>query len=148
MEIFTFPADYVKFVRKLLDALRDSIETDLSPASENEVMRRMPCSRAGAINLLSMKSSGCFKMPISNQYPVSDMLSAISICVRDLNLSQVRRKADPAKALVKEWVQNWRDARAVSSEVSYRKITGAVSRSSGVHMQYWQAFIVLKSQSK
>ena len=30
-------ADYVKFARKLLSALRDAIEVDLSPASENEV---------------------------------------------------------------------------------------------------------------
>lgn len=32
-----YSADYVKFARKLLDALRDSIEVDLSPANEAEV---------------------------------------------------------------------------------------------------------------
>jgi len=64
------PANYVKFARKLLSALRDSIEADLSPANEAEV----------------------------------------------------RRKADPAKMLVKEWVANWRDVRAVSGEVSFKQI--------------------------
>ena len=38
---------------------------------------------------------------------------------------QVRRKADPAKALVQEWVRKWRDERGVSSEVSYKQINGA-----------------------
>ena len=37
---------------------------------------------------------------------------------------QVRRKADPAKALVKEWVSRWRDERTVTSEVSYKQING------------------------
>lgn len=32
-----FRADYVKFARKLLDAVRSSIEVDLSPADETEV---------------------------------------------------------------------------------------------------------------
>lgn len=37
---------------------------------------------------------------------------------------QVRRKAEPAKKLVKEWVTDWRDARNVAQEVSYKRITG------------------------
>jgi len=39
----------------------------------------------------------------------------------------VRRKADPAKALVQEWVRKWRDERGVSSEVSYKQINGALT---------------------
>ena len=39
---------------------------------------------------------------------------------------QVRRKADPAKALVKEWVSRWRDERAVATEVSYKQINGVL----------------------
>ena len=38
---------------------------------------------------------------------------------------QVRRKADPAKNLVKEWVANWRDVRAVSGDASFKQIRGA-----------------------
>jgi hypothetical protein len=41
---------------------------------------------------------------------------------------QVRRKADPAKTLVKEWVANWRDVAAVSGEVSFKQIKGEHGR--------------------
>lgn len=37
---------------------------------------------------------------------------------------QVRRKADPAKSLVKDWVKNWRDSPAISREKSYSEISG------------------------
>ena len=37
---------------------------------------------------------------------------------------QVRRKADPAKGMVKEWVQNWRDVRVVSGDASFKQIKG------------------------
>ena len=48
---------------------------------------------------------------------------------------QVRRKADPAKGLVKEWVSNWRDARPVSGDASHRQITGWISCQPGnVHI--------------
>ena len=50
---------------------------------------------------------------------------------------QVRRKADPAKGLVKEWVSNWRDARPVSSDASHRQITGRISSQPGnVHIAF------------
>ena len=42
----------------------------------------------------------------------------------DKSFWQVRRKADPAKSLVKDWVKNWRDSPAISREVSYREISG------------------------
>ena len=41
--------------------------------------------------------------------------------------SQVRRTADTAKGLVKEWVSKWRDRSALKSEASHRQITGATT---------------------
>ena len=41
-----------------------------------------------------------------------------------LYLLQVRRKADPAKNLVKEWVRDWRDAPSLTKEPSYMRISG------------------------
>ena len=37
---------------------------------------------------------------------------------------QVRRKADPAKGLVKDWVSNWRDNRSVRGSVSHDQLSG------------------------
>lgn len=110
----------MKFARKLLDALRDSIEVDLSPASENEVIQS-PASPAYTAN-----SIRCVARSRANQNEghTSRLVLKLGHKNPDVDLMQVRRKADPAKGLVKEWVQNWRDARAVSKEVSYRKITG------------------------
>ena len=45
---------------------------------------------------------------------------------------QVRRKADPAKGLVKEWVSSWRDARPVSNDASHRQITGWINSQPGI----------------
>lgn len=42
----------------------------------------------------------------------------------NLNLVQVRRKADPAKSLVKVWVKDWRDSPSISRETSYTEISG------------------------
>lgn len=42
---------------------------------------------------------------------------------------QVRRKADSAKGLVREWLANWRDAPLVSASESHRQLTGAFSAS-------------------
>lgn len=37
---------------------------------------------------------------------------------------QIRRKADPAKGLVKDWVSKWRDDRTVRGSVSHDQISG------------------------
>ena len=36
----------------------------------------------------------------------------------------MRRKADPAKGLVKDWVSKWRDDRAVRGSVSHDQVSG------------------------
>jgi hypothetical protein len=41
-------------------------------------------------------------------------------------MTQVRRKADPAKNLVREFVQRWKNAPVVRDEESYRLISGAL----------------------
>lgn len=38
---------------------------------------------------------------------------------------QVRRKADSAKGLVREWLANWRDNPLVAASDSHRQLTGA-----------------------
>jgi hypothetical protein len=38
---------------------------------------------------------------------------------------QVRRRADGAKGLVREWIANWRDSPLVTSSASHRELTGA-----------------------
>ena len=37
---------------------------------------------------------------------------------------QVRRKADPAKTLVKSWIQNWKDVSDVQQETSHKELSG------------------------
>ena len=37
---------------------------------------------------------------------------------------QVRRKADPAKNLVKSWIQNWKDVSDVQQETSHKELSG------------------------
>lgn len=133
-------------MRRLLDALRDSIEVDLSPASESEASLRL-----SPTNLYHSFPSTCsvrfnrklsivFKPlipPILKVYNYFKLIwanseMALAIIARAYGITewfqwlQVRRKADPAKSLVKEWVQNWRDATAVSNDPSYRRITGLV----------------------
>lgn len=39
---------------------------------------------------------------------------------------EVRRKADPAKDLVRQFMSRWRDAGEVAGEVSYAELTGAI----------------------
>lgn len=65
-----FLADYVKFARKLLTALRDAIEIDLSPASENEVST--PCS--------------CSKEPEAGAFALSAKIEVVIEAVRAINL--------------------------------------------------------------
>jgi hypothetical protein len=38
---------------------------------------------------------------------------------------QVRRRADGAKGLVREWIANWRDSPLVTTSASHRELTGA-----------------------
>ncbi len=37
---------------------------------------------------------------------------------------QVRRKADPAKSLVKGWIQDWKDMSEVQQETSHKELSG------------------------
>ena len=37
---------------------------------------------------------------------------------------QVRRKADPAKNLVKSWIQDWKDVSDVQQEISHKELSG------------------------
>ena len=37
---------------------------------------------------------------------------------------QVRRKADPAKNLVKGWIQDWKERSELEQEVSHRELSG------------------------
>lgn len=43
-----------------------------------------------------------------------------------LYVLQIRRKADPAKGLVKDWVSKWRDDRTVRGSTSHDQISGIV----------------------
>ena len=40
------------------------------------------------------------------------------------NGMQVRKKADPAKNLVKGWLSDWKDAPGVQGEASYTQLSG------------------------
>ena len=40
------------------------------------------------------------------------------------NVLQVRKKADPAKNLVKGWLSDWKDAPGVQGEASYTQLSG------------------------
>ena len=44
---------------------------------------------------------------------------------------QFRKKADPARDLVRQWVRDWRDDPRVSREESYRQVTGKAHRQQG-----------------
>jgi len=37
----------------------------------------------------------------------------------------VRRKADPAKNLVKGWIQDWKNRSEVEEQVSYKELSGS-----------------------
>lgn len=45
---------------------------------------------------------------------------------------QVRRKADPAKNLVKGWIQNWKDMMEVQQETSHKELSGDDSKVLGM----------------
>lgn len=79
-----------------MTALQDSISADLNGATENEVKKRAEYSTS---------------MQMLSQHPIV------------LHL-QIRRKADPAKGLVKDWVLKWRDDRSVRGSVSHDQISG------------------------
>lgn len=48
----------------------------------------------------------------------------LRVCLRVL---QVRRKADPAKDLVKEFVRKWQDNAAVAGDVTHEEMKGALA---------------------
>ena len=56
---------------------------------------------------------------------------------------QVRRKADPAKESVKEFVRRWRDDEAVQWHPSHAAITGGSSLCGAVMRPHPDAFILL-----
>ena len=96
------------------------MELDLEGADEREVRR-------GAYYMSSKLSQTAPALPMLNAPPpaLTAALTAAKAPWHPRHLGrQVRRKADPAKALVKEWVSRWRDERTVTSEVSYKQING------------------------
>ena len=43
---------------------------------------------------------------------------------------QVRRKADPAKNLVKGWIQDWKERSDLEQEISHRELSGEAAAGS------------------
>ncbi|EIE25666.1 hypothetical protein COCSUDRAFT_52532 [Coccomyxa subellipsoidea C-169] len=51
---------------------------------------------------------------------------AIETDLSDAEERQVRKKADPAKNLVKGWLSEWKDAQGVQGEASYTQLSGTI----------------------
>ncbi|KAK9915894.1 hypothetical protein WJX75_005729 [Coccomyxa subellipsoidea] len=51
---------------------------------------------------------------------------AIETDLSDAEERQVRKKADPAKNLVKGWLSDWKDAPGVQGEASYTQLSGTI----------------------
>ncbi|BDA43852.1 probable photosystem II D1 precursor processing protein PSB27-H2, chloroplastic at C-terminar half [Coccomyxa sp. Obi] len=51
---------------------------------------------------------------------------AIETDLSDAEERQVRKKADPAKNLVKGWLSDWKDAPGVQAEPSYTQLSGTI----------------------
>ncbi|BDA47433.1 hypothetical protein COCOBI_10-2810 [Coccomyxa sp. Obi] len=50
---------------------------------------------------------------------------AIDTDLSDAEERKVRKKADPAKNLVKGWLADWKDAPCVQGETSYTQLSGS-----------------------
>ncbi|KAK9825441.1 hypothetical protein WJX81_008200 [Elliptochloris bilobata] len=69
---------------------------------------------------------------------VGALRDAVELDLEGADEREVRRKADPAKALVKEWVSRWRDERTVTSEASYKQISAALQQLGEFYMRKGQ----------
>ncbi len=58
--------------------------------------------------------------------PIARQLSRVDhLCTKGLlDALQVRKKADPAKNLVKGWLSDWKDTPSVQAEPSYTHLSG------------------------
>lgn len=127
------PAGYEATASKLVAALREAISTDLSDADEFAVRslaargrpyarrrRRCRSGRAHAPPCLP----GLFAMPGLVHPPSRRLLILLASPSR-----QVRRAADPAKGLVREFLSRWRGAGpAVEGSESYRQLNAAIQQ--------------------
>jgi hypothetical protein len=57
---------------------------------------------------------------------VKALREAIETDMGDASEREVRRRADGAKGLVREWIGNWRDSPLVTSSASHRELTGTI----------------------
>ncbi|CAK0785118.1 hypothetical protein CVIRNUC_008324 [Coccomyxa viridis] len=57
---------------------------------------------------------------------IGALQDAIEADLSDMEERQVRRKADPAKNLVKSWIQDWKDVSDVQQEISHKELSGVI----------------------
>lgn len=100
---------YENVSSKLVQALREAIETDLSDASERVVR----CDWPGMIEASCCHADAqCAQGPQITGWRISQ------------RVTQVRRKAEGAKTLVKQWLADWRDSPLVTQDPSHIQIQG------------------------
>ena len=133
------PEAYVETSRALIKSLQDAIEADLSDADESKV--RIECSQVYFFSVsLSLVSLPLFSPPRPHSpAPLSFSLSlAYSRSTRNNN--KVRRKAEPAKANVREWTSRWGDGRApaVGGSASHSALTSALRELGGFYSKRGQ----------
>ncbi|DBB07647.1 TPA: hypothetical protein ACH3X3_009082 [Trebouxia sp. C0006] len=59
---------------------------------------------------------------------VNALQDSISADINGASENEVRRKADPAKGLVKDWVSKWRDDRSVRGSVSHDQLSAMLQQ--------------------
>ncbi|CAL5229111.1 g12374 [Coccomyxa viridis] len=57
---------------------------------------------------------------------IGALQEAIEADLSDMEERQVRRKADPAKNLVKGWIQDWKERSDLEQEISHRELSGVI----------------------
>lgn len=65
---------------------------------------------------------------VTAQKLVDSLREAISTDLSDAEEREVRRAADPAKNLVREFLQRWKGNPLVTGEESYAQLTGAIQQ--------------------
>ena len=129
------PEAYVETSRALIKSLRDAIEADLSDADESKVRiffffffsSFLFCSSS-----LSLLPS--FSLPRSFSPPPLFRIKKTHVTPK------VRRKAEPAKANVREWTSRWGDGRApaVGGSASHSALTAALRELGGFYSKRGQ----------
>lgn len=110
-------AAYEELAVKLVAALREAISTDLSDAEERQVWRQAQHMPAPTHDGSVCENNG---MPFA--------MNIISDTCPPFLPPQVRRAADPAKSLVREFLGRWKDNPAVAGEESYVQLTSAIQQ--------------------